>query len=153
MVVRNEQDVEILFGEHQGIYDVNDRPQKLLFWLFFSIFLFSPLGLIPMFLDADPRRFWVLLAVFATGTLAFSVQLARKRIHQIVIENDRVVVRPAGYEIRRQDIVSAKLGKSNGHAVHVSLLVNASSFRYFIPSFTWLWKNVSFSLDEPHRCD
>lgn len=139
--------VQAFFQDFSGANRIDASGSKVLFRLFSAIVVLSPLGLIPMFLDSDPKRFFTLVLVGIIALFALSVRMGMSLAKEMLVEDQRIVFLPAGYEVERSDILSIKTTEQKrDEGVRIAIAVSKADLKYFIGALYWVGKSITLNV-------
>lgn len=142
-----EIEVDTFFETYRGNFQLRSRPTKVLFWITFATFCLSPLVLQDAYFFENSKFLLMLIAFIATGLVAYSVWLCRKKVQTIHVGVDGIQVTPADIRIPRDDIVTVRV-HTDPKGIQVKLSLRTDGWKYYIPHFMWLRKDVTLQLHD-----
>ncbi|ABF64986.1 hypothetical protein TM1040_2254 [Ruegeria sp. TM1040] len=141
-------DIDAFFHNEQGNYTVDDGGRKAVLKIFL-ILLASSLIAIPLMSGdhfSQKRSVLFFLSPFLF-LAAWSTWASLKKVHHVVVHEDKVEILPLGLAFYKKDLVAAGIRSFGKQERLIELKTFRWSFKYYMRSLVWIGNCVSIPIE------
>ncbi len=140
-------DIDAFFQNEQGNYTVDDWGRKAVLKMFLILLASSLIAIPLMSGDHSSHERSVLVFLFPFLFLVvWSTWASLKKVHHVVVHEDKVEILPLGLVFYKKDLVAAEVRSFGKRERLIELRTFRWSFKYYMRSLVWIGNGVSIPI-------